>query len=140
MELPIGFQPEGVNPSQTSNYLLKLNVSLYGLKQASFNWFEKLKKGLMDREFVPSAIDPCLYLKKGMIVLTYIDDCIIVGNDMKDIDAFIYSMQHGPENFILTDEGDIDKFLGGKRSRIKAWASLSSHNHSSSIKSYLSLA
>jgi len=112
MELPIGFQPEGVDPSQTSNYLLKLNVSLYGLKQASFNWFEKLKKGLMDREFVPSAIDPCLYLKKGMIVLTYVDDCIIVGNDMKDIDAFIYSMQHGPENFILTDEGDIDKFLG----------------------------
>ena len=45
-------------------------------------------------------------------MLTYVDDCIIVGNDMKDIDEFVYSMQHGPENFILTDEGDIDKFLG----------------------------
>ena len=31
---------------------------------------------------------------------------------MKDIDAFIESMQNGTENFILTDEGDIDKLLG----------------------------
>ena len=31
---------------------------------------------------------------------------------MKDIDSFVNSMQTGPENFILTDEGDIDKFLG----------------------------
>ena len=47
-----------------------------------------------------------------MIILTYVDDCIIVGDSMKDIDAFVTSMQNGPEGFILTDEGDIDKFLG----------------------------
>jgi hypothetical protein len=89
-----------------------LKKNLYGLKQASFNWFDKLKTGLIDRDFKPSKIDPCLYFKSGMIVLTYVDDCIIVGNDMKEIDEFVKSMQEGPENFILTDEGDIDKFLG----------------------------
>ena len=31
---------------------------------------------------------------------------------MKDIDEFVNSMRHGPENLILTDKGDIDKFLG----------------------------
>ena len=31
---------------------------------------------------------------------------------MKDINDFVYSMQHGKEKFVLTDEGDIDKFLG----------------------------
>ena len=31
---------------------------------------------------------------------------------LKDIDAFVTSMKEGDENFILTDEGDIDKFLG----------------------------
>ena len=46
-----------------------------------------------------------------MIVLTYVDDCIIVGDSMNEIDAFVKSMMDGPENFILTDEGDIDKFL-----------------------------
>ena len=146
MELPIGFDPQE-DPDKSPRYVLKLNKNLYGLKQASFNWYEKLKEGLMNREFVPSEIDPCLYLKPrskgysntshqlsssysssdsqsrskistdtiihgGMIVLTYVDDCIIIGDSMKEIDDFVYSMQHGPENFDLTDEGDIDKFLG----------------------------
>ncbi len=33
---------------------------------------------------------------------------------MPDIDSFVESMQNGAENFILTDKGDIDKFLGIK--------------------------
>jgi hypothetical protein len=51
-------------------------------------------------------------MKKDMIALTYVNDCIIIGTSMKSTDAFIRSMQHGKENFILTDEGDINKFLG----------------------------
>lgn len=112
MELPVGFDPEGISQNQSRQFVLKLNANLYGLKQASFNWFEKLKQGLLDRNFVPSKIDPCVYLKNGMIVLCYVDDCIIIGNKMKDINDFVYSMQNGPENFVLTDEGNIDKFLG----------------------------
>jgi len=112
MEFPAGTEPDLEEPGRERDFVLKLNRSLYGLKQASFNWYEKLKSGLMDRGFTPSEIDPCLYLKKGMIVLTYVDDCIIVGHSMKDIDALIYSLEHGPEKFILTDEGAIDKFLG----------------------------
>jgi hypothetical protein len=41
--LPIGFQVDTENNSKC--YILKLNKSLYGLKQASLNWFEKLKQG-----------------------------------------------------------------------------------------------
>jgi hypothetical protein len=93
-------------------YILKLKKSLYGLKQASLNWLEKLKQGLTDRGFKPSEINPCLYMKKDMIVLTYVNDCIIIGTPMKSIDAFIHSMQHGKEKFILTDEGDVNKFIG----------------------------
>ena len=47
-----------------------------------------------------------------MMILTYVDDCIIAGTSMKDIDFYVSSMQHGPENFILTNEGDVNKFLG----------------------------
>ena len=47
-----------------------------------------------------------------MTILTYVDDCNISGTCMKDIDSFIFSMQHGSKNFILTDEGDVNKFLG----------------------------
>ena len=47
-----------------------------------------------------------------MIVLTYVDDCIIVGHSMVDINAFFQSMNNGPEKFILTDKGYLKKFLG----------------------------
>jgi hypothetical protein len=90
----------------------KLSKSLYGLKQASLNWSKKLKQGLIHPGFHPSAIDPCLYFKKGMIIITYIDDCIIVSNSMKDINTFVKSIKDGPKGYVLTDEGDINNFFG----------------------------
>ena len=57
MELPVGIVVDQL-PSNSCGYVLKLNMSLYGLKQASLNWFEKLKQGLTDRGFKPSSIDP----------------------------------------------------------------------------------
>ena len=47
-----------------------------------------------------------------MIILTYVDDCIIIGEQMSDINVSINWMHEGKENFILTDEGDVNKFLG----------------------------
>ena len=47
-----------------------------------------------------------------MVILTYVDGCIIVVPSMQKTYAFIKSMEFGPGNFTLTDEGDIDKFLG----------------------------
>ena len=113
MDLPIGFQVDGQTEDDSDrHYVLKLRANLYGLKQASYNWYEKLKQSLIDRDFKPSDIDPCLYIGNNMIVLTYVDDCIIIGPAIKEIDAFVTSMKDGNENFVLTDEGDIDKFLG----------------------------
>ena len=47
-----------------------------------------------------------------MIILTYVDDCIIVGPSMENINRFVDSMKNGDKNFVFTDEGDINKFLG----------------------------
>jgi hypothetical protein len=47
-----------------------------------------------------------------MIIITYVDDCIIVSNSMKDINTSVKFMKDGPKKYVLTDEGDIDKFLG----------------------------
>ena len=47
-----------------------------------------------------------------MIIITYLVDCNIVSNSMKDINTFITSMKDGPKEYVLTDEGDINKFLG----------------------------
>ena len=41
MELPMGFISQ--DDEQRSKYVLQLNKNLYGLKQASYHWFENLK-------------------------------------------------------------------------------------------------
>ena len=51
-------------------------------------------------------------MRNGMMILVYVDHCIIVGKEMSDIDQFIFSMQNGQENFVLTDEGSTGKILG----------------------------
>jgi hypothetical protein len=53
MELPIGSQPIK-DPHSPQQYMLKLRNNVYGLKQASFNWYEKLHEGLNNRGFKPS--------------------------------------------------------------------------------------
>ena len=53
MELPTGIVVSGKD-TESRAYVLKLKKSLYGLKQASLNWFDKLKQGLMNRGFTSS--------------------------------------------------------------------------------------
>ena len=75
MYLPIGFQVDGLTEASSErSLLLKLNKTLYGLKQGSYNRYKKLKKSLVNRGFKPSDIDSCLYIGNEMIILTYVDD------------------------------------------------------------------
>ena len=86
MCLPIGFQVDCQTEADSDRqYLLKLDKSLYRLKQGSYNWYQKLKTGLTDRGFKSSGVDQCIHLKDGLIVLTYVDDYVIVGNSIKEI-------------------------------------------------------
>ena len=99
MELPAGINPINVTDKNRRRYVLKLNKSLYGLKQAGYNWFEKLREGLITRDFIQSQVDKCVFFRTDCIVLTYVDDCIILGKTMMDVDAVILSLNVCPENF-----------------------------------------
>ena len=44
--------------------------------------------------------------------MTHVDDCIIVAKSMLQIDESIKSLHGGDTNFVLQDEGSIDKYLG----------------------------
>ena len=59
MELPVGCDVDSGNQSL---YVIKLKKSLYGLKQASLNWFNMLKEGLEARGYRSSEVDPCVFL------------------------------------------------------------------------------
>ncbi len=93
-------------------YVLKLNKSLYGLKQAGYNWFKKHYEGLEVQDFIQSQVDKCVFFRKDCIIHTYVDDCIILAKYMADFDSVISSFHEGTENFQLVDQGSIDKYLG----------------------------
>jgi alpha-N-acetylglucosamine transferase len=67
--------------------VLKLLKSLYGLKQAPRTFFEKLRAGLLEHGFTQSEFDPCLFLKKDIICVVYVDDTIFDGPNRALIDA-----------------------------------------------------
>jgi hypothetical protein len=41
-----------------------------------------------------------------------VDDCIILGKNMADVDSVISSLHEGTKNFQLVDQDSIDKYLG----------------------------
>ena len=93
-------------------YALKLDKSLDDLKQASVNWFETSNPGLNFRDFEQSEVDPCVFLRKDAIVLVYVENCIIVSKDSQTTEDLVIPLKTGPRNFLLTDEGETENYLG----------------------------
>ena len=105
-EMPKGFERPG--------YVLKLKKSVYGLRQSPLNFFNCLKKALEDRGFVQSKNEPCLFISKKVICLTYVDDCLFFAREERDIDAVIDDLRNNEkfQRFQLNIEDDVAGFLG----------------------------
>ena len=63
----------------------KLRKSLYGLKQSPAIWFDKLAGVLKSADLKVSNIDPCLFYDKGIMVLVYVDDMLVFGENEKKV-------------------------------------------------------
>jgi hypothetical protein len=64
------------NLATNHTHVLKLEKNLYGLKDDGLTWFKNLKKGLFQCGFKQSEVDPCLFVKGKLILITYVDDCV----------------------------------------------------------------
>jgi hypothetical protein len=108
--------PRLFGPASGTDKVLHLRKSLYGLRQAPRTFFEKLKAGLLERGWIQSEIDPCLFLKLGMICVVYVDDTIFASANIVDLDAAISSLGISVDDqqhtFALRDEGEVSAFLG----------------------------
>ena len=91
----------------------RLNKSLYGLKQASRQWFAKLSSFLISDDFIESQSDHSLFTKASSdtftILLVYVDDVIFAGNSITEIDKIKASLH---EAFRIKDLGSLKYFLG----------------------------
>jgi hypothetical protein len=96
---------------KNEKWALKLKRNLYGLVQASGNWFLKLSAIYERLGFKQSKSDPCLFLRKDMIIALYTDDCLLYARDTKYIDSYVKTLRDDYK-LTLNDTDPIDDFLG----------------------------
>lgn len=97
----------------SEKFVCKLNKSIYGLKQSPKCWNEKFNDFMKQEQFKNSLYDTCLYVKNSsnviIYVLLYVDDIIIVGNNLEEIQKFKSQLC---SVFEMVDLGQVKYFLG----------------------------
>ncbi|KAM2321481.1 hypothetical protein ACFXTH_018261 [Malus domestica] len=91
----------------------KLHKSIYGLKQSPRAWYAKLSHVLERVGFRQSTADSSLFVRSSsvgkLIVLIYIDDLSVTGDNMSEINAL---KQYLNKKFAIKDLGTLKYFLG----------------------------
>src|SRR6202046_1159695 len=114
-------QPEGFVASGKENLVCKLRKSLYGLKQASRAWYDKIHHAFVDMGFTVLSADTCVYqLRKAnlyILVALYVDDLLLVSNSLEGLSALKRDLSR---RFSMTDLGEAHYILGIQIDRNRA--------------------
>ena len=106
-------QPENFVSGDTKGMVCKLKKSIYGLKQASHQWYSKFHQVIISSGFEMNMVDDCIYHKfsgsKHIYLVLYVDDILLATNDI--------GMLHETKRFLskkfeMKDLGD-DSFVLG---------------------------
>ena len=107
--------PDLPNISDRFTKVYKLLKNLYGLKDAGRTWNQHLKQGLIKRGWNQSPIDECLFTKRGIMLILYVDDACLISPSNEQIDKEIKSLQ---VDYDLTDDGELSDYLGTRFTKL----------------------
>ena len=84
MKIPEGFKmPEALSTKPKEMYSIKLQRSLYGIKQSGRMWYNRLSDYLINKGYENNVIYPCIFINKTIfgfvIIVVYVDDLTIIG-------------------------------------------------------------
>ena len=90
MRLPFGFE----SPSDDQLYVLRLKKNIYGLKDASKTFWDKLQTTQLQPKygFHQSQVDPCLFFRENLVIVTYVDDCLCLAVTIKFLMTSLQSL------------------------------------------------
>ncbi|PLW34541.1 hypothetical protein PCASD_12926 [Puccinia coronata f. sp. avenae] len=107
--------PDGVDIDIPPGYGLKLQKSLYGLKQSPRCWYKALRTFFESINFKPAGADPCLFIHQDIdrpcFVFVHVDDMVIFGPDVQFFKDQITS------RFEMEDLGECKWVLGMRVAR-----------------------
>ncbi|RVX07895.1 Retrovirus-related Pol polyprotein from transposon TNT 1-94 [Vitis vinifera] len=79
-------QPENFESNGSKQLVCRLKRSIYGLKQASREWYRKFDQVITSFGFKKNTVDQCIYLKfsgsKFIILVLYVDDILLASSDV----------------------------------------------------------
>ena len=81
-------------------------------KQAGRVWNKYLDEGLGEIGFKPSKMDPCLYFHGHIELLVFINNCIMFGANLAELDKVVKEMRTTSKKFRVEDLGNVKDFLG----------------------------
>ena len=84
MKIIEGFKlPKANNTKPRNMCSIKLQRSLYGLKQSGRMWYNRLNEYLLKEGYANNPICPCIFIKKSKtrfaIIVVYVDDLNLIG-------------------------------------------------------------
>ncbi|KAK3030701.1 hypothetical protein RJ639_034877 [Escallonia herrerae] len=124
MKIPHGFARKG------EHRVCRLEKSLYGLRQASQNWFHKFTTSLLAIGFQQSNVDYSLFTfyqgASFLDGLIYVDDVVVIGTDPVRIHKL---KQYLDQKFYIKDLGKLKYFLGIEVAWSTIGVSLSQQNY-----------
>lgn len=119
MEIPDGLQDylrkfsdeNSVGLDPRKDQVLLLLKALYGLKQAPRQWQKSLKSTLNKLGFTQLQSDTAVFIHytKQVIVIAYVDDMLVMGPRLKEVQKFKKDLS---ESYEITDLGELKYFLG----------------------------
>jgi hypothetical protein len=112
-------QPQGYEVKGKENLVCRLKKSLYGLKQAPRQWYLKFDRFMTEHGYSRCHSDHCVYFKKlengsFIILLLYVDDMLVAGSNMQDINVLKKKLAN---SFAMKDLGAAKKILGMRITR-----------------------
>ena len=100
-------QPEGFSSNVGEHLVCKLKKSIYGLKQASRQWYLKFHGIISSFGFEENVMDQCIYQKVSgrriCFIILYVDDILLASNDkglLCEVKQFLF------KNFDMKDMGE----------------------------------
>ena len=91
----------------------RLKKSIYGLKQASRQWYLKFDEVVTSLGFIENKVDQCIYLKvsgsKFIFLVLYVDDILLASSDLNLLNETKLLLS---KTFDMKDLGEASFVLG----------------------------